>query len=127
MLGDPLSPGRVGVATEEQLSAQTVGAALDEQLSSRTVEAPLPPPRFSPLSKDRFALQVTVSRCTHDKLRYAQDLLSHQLPSGDLAEVLDLALDALIGKLEKRKFAATSRPPNATRRSTQSARHIPAT
>jgi len=52
-------------------------------------------------------------------------LLGHQVPSGDLAEVLDRALDALIAKLEKRKFAATDRPQRKPRPA-RDARTIPA-
>lgn len=139
MLGDQLSPKRVenavdvelsqrrvSGAVDEQLSAQTVGAAVDDQLCSKAVETAIPRPKVSPLSADRFALQLTVSRCTHDKLRYAQELLSHQLPSGDLPEVFDRALDALIMQLEKRKFAATPRPREANHRATLSPRHVPA-
>ena len=126
MRGDQGSPGAPGTAVGDQLSPGTVGSKADEQLSSRTVETAIPRAKVSPLSEARFALQITVSRCMHDKLRYAQELLSHQLPSGDMAEVLDRALDALIVKLEKRKFAATSRPRRATHRVTKSARHIPA-
>src|SRR5213594_799304 len=67
-------------------------------------------PRVTSLSPERFGLQLTMSQSTHDKLRHAQELLSHQIPSGDVAEVLDRALDALIEKLEKRKFARARRP-----------------
>ena len=34
----------------------------------------------------------------------------HELPSGDVAQVLKLALQALIPQLEKRRFSATTRP-----------------
>ena len=61
--------------------------------------------RVAPLSAERFALQVTIEKDTHDKLRYAQALLSHQLPSGDIAQVVDRALDVLVAQLEKQKFA----------------------
>jgi hypothetical protein len=71
---------------------------------------PAPPTRVAPLSPERFALQITIDQETHDKLRYAQTLLGHALPSGDVALVLGRALDALIGQLEKRKFASTTRP-----------------
>src|SRR5260221_13084558 len=64
------------------------------------------PSRVAPLGPRRFALQVTIEQSTHDKLRYAQQLLGHQVPTGDIAKVLDRALDALISRLEKRKFAA---------------------
>ena len=78
------------------------------------------------MASQRFALQVTVGQRTHDKLRYAQALLGHQIPSGDLAEVLDRALDALIGQLEKRTFAATDRPRPGRRRSAAAGRQVPA-
>ena len=95
--------------------------------SAQTLAAPapaVPAPRVAPLSPGRFGVQLTVSQATHDKLRYAQVLLSHAVPSGDLAEVLDRALDALIVSLEKRKFAATDKPHGARR--TSDSRHIPA-
>ena len=63
-----------------------------------------------------------MSQSTHDKLRYAQELLSHQIPSRDVAEILDRALDALIERLERRKCARASRPLPGGR----PARHIPA-
>jgi hypothetical protein len=65
--------------------------------------------RLAALSPGRFALQVTIAEETHDKLRYAQSLLGHAVPGGDLAQVLDRALEALIERLERRKFAASAR------------------
>jgi len=56
-------------------------------------------------------VQFTVTKSTRDKLRHAQDLLSHAVPSGDVAEVLDRALDALITQLEKRKLGVGTRRP----------------
>jgi 5-methylcytosine-specific restriction endonuclease McrA len=79
----------------------------------------------APLSPQRFVLQVTVGQATHDKLRHAQALLGHQIPSRDVAQVLDRALDALIQKLERQKLAATAKP-RRTQRPTASRRHIPA-
>src|SRR5439155_25472014 len=74
---------------------------------------------LAPVAPERYLLEVTVGRNTHDKLQYAKDLLGHQVPSGDLARVLDRALDALIERLEKRKFAATARPRRSARPSAQ--------
>jgi hypothetical protein len=76
-------------------------------------------PKISPVSPQRFALQTTLGQATLDKLRYAQDLLG--ISSGDLALVINRALDALILQIEKRKFAATPKPrgsaaPAETRR-----------
>jgi hypothetical protein len=81
---------------------------------------------MAPVAPERFALQLTIGKGTHDKLRYAQALLSHQIPSDDMAAVLDRALDALIGRLEKRKFAATDQPRQVPKCSAANSRHVPA-
>jgi 5-methylcytosine-specific restriction endonuclease McrA len=85
---------------------------------------PEPRAKLAPLSPQRFALQVTVTQGTHDKLRYAQALLGHAVAPGDVAQVLDRALDALIAKLEQRRFAVTSR--SVPRRSQGKGRYVPA-
>ena len=90
------------------------------------IEIPAPRSGLTPLAPERFALQVTISQVTRDKLRHAQDLLGHRISSGDVAQVLDLALDALIGKLEARKFAATERPRPPRWRKSSDSRSIPA-
>ena len=80
---------------------------------------------MAPVAPERFVLHLTIGQRTHDKLRYAQDLLRHAITSGDLGEVLDRVLDLAVGQLEKRKFAAT-RQPRSNRRPTASRRHVPA-
>jgi hypothetical protein len=99
-------------------------AGSQEPRNPAPVAPPAPRAKVSPLSPERYALQVTVGQATHDKLRRAQELLAHALPSGDVAQVLDRALDALILALERRKLAATERPRQ--RRSSASKRYIPA-
>jgi hypothetical protein len=69
-----------------------------------------------PLAPERFALQTTISQAIRDKLEHAKALMSHRNPSGDVSVVLDAALDALIEKLEKQKFAKTDRPRAAKAR-----------
>jgi HNH endonuclease len=81
--------------------------------------------KVTPLAPRRFKLELTIGQETHDKLRHAQALLGHQIPSGDMAQVFDRALDALIVQLEERKFAATAKPREHPRPTT-SRRHIPA-
>jgi hypothetical protein len=82
------------------------------------------PSRLVPIATERFALHVSFGRSAYDKLRYAQSLLGHQVPSGDLSEVLERVLDLAIGQLEKRKLGATHRP-RPVRRFSQNARYIP--
>ncbi len=81
--------------------------------------------KVTPVAPERFDLHLTIGQSMQDKLRYAQELLGHALPSGDLAQVLDRALDSLIKDLEKRKFATTRRPRRSMRPGTNP-RHIPA-
>jgi hypothetical protein len=93
-----LSPGTVG----------TLAGVCGHELAP--VGAGIPPARLTPLAPRRFGLQATLSQATYEKLRRAQELLRHQVPAGDIAQVLDRALDVLIAKLERRKFAAAARP-----------------
>jgi hypothetical protein len=85
--------------------------------------APAPPPKdegrakLAPLAPERFALQVTIGEATEKKLRRAQALLRHQVPSGDLSEVLDRALDALLDRVEGRKLGK-ARAPRAAKKCT---------
>ena len=69
-------------------------------------------PRASvaPLSPDRYKLQVTIGAGTLDKLRCAQDMLGHAIPSGEEAAVVDRALTVLLLELAKTKFASTPNP-----------------
>ena len=76
--------------------------------------APMQPParqsRTAPLSSTTYALQLTMTAETHAKLRRAQDLMRHRQPDGNLAVVLDRALDALLVQLERQLLAKTQRP-----------------
>jgi hypothetical protein len=96
------------------------------QLAPGRVAASTTTARLAPTAPGRYSLQLTIGKGTHDKLRHAQALLGHQVPSGEVAEVLDRALDALIGQLERRKFAATSRPRPRQKRPSANPRHVPA-
>ncbi len=83
------------------------------------------PAGVTPLSPDRYKLQVTIGGETVEKLRLAKDMLRHALPSGDEAAVLDRALTALLADLARSKFAATDRPRPANGSASDS-RYIPA-
>jgi hypothetical protein len=71
--------------------------------------------RVEPLSQDRFLVKFTASRAMRDKLEQARDLMRHANPSGDLAIVLERAVDSLIADLEKTRFGQTSRPQKKPR------------
>jgi len=74
---------------------------------------PPPPARptlVKPLAPDRYEIRFTASALTREKLRLAQDLLRHAIPTGELGEIIDRALTALLEDLARKKFAATERP-----------------
>jgi hypothetical protein len=61
---------------------------------------------LAPLAEERYRLQLAISEEVKRKLEAAQELLSHANAEGDLAVVLERALDALIGQLRGRRFGA---------------------
>ena len=88
-------------------------------------EPPARPAVVAPLTSERYKVQFTVTRETHDKLRRAQDLLRHSIPNGDPAAIFDRALTLLLREVEKAKLAATIRR-RASAQSREGSRHVPA-
>lgn len=67
---------------------------------------------------------VTVAPSDHAKLRDAQALLRHQIPSGDMTQVLSRLIDLGLAQLQKRKHGAGVRP-SARRERSANPRQIP--
>jgi hypothetical protein len=86
---------------------------------------PIRRPVVQALASDLYKLQVTLSSQGHRRLRRAQDLLRHVLPTGDVAAIVERALALLVADLERKKTAATTRP-RAARAARPHTRHIPA-
>jgi 5-methylcytosine-specific restriction endonuclease McrA len=80
----------------------------------------------TPLSPECYLLEVTLTRETHDKLRLAQALSRHTLPTGDVASILDRALTLLVDHLERRRFAHVKSPRRRPLERGTAGRHIPA-
>jgi hypothetical protein len=123
--GDEHAPAHAVELNSSASTAETATTSSGEHapahVYSRTLHT-----KVAPLSPGRFALQVTLGQGTHDKLRYAQSLLGHSVPSGDLAQVLDRALDSLIAQLEKQRFARSARSCSSHRGHSENVRHVPA-
>jgi 5-methylcytosine-specific restriction endonuclease McrA len=122
-------------SVDSQLETNTLSAASEPdkrlpneswglQLSSRPEPVVLPARaakatgkrigHVAPLSPRRFKVEITIGEKAHDTLRQLQDLLSHQIPSGDPALVIERALEDLLKKTLKSKTAMTERPRKAT-------------
>ena len=117
----PPAPARVGTG---------LGAPEEPRPSSGPIPAltshPRPPrPLVTPLATDRYEIRFTASMATRDKLKLAQDLLRHTIPSGDPAEIIDRALSVLIDELARRKLANVRTPQRTIRETGDGSRHIP--
>jgi len=86
---------------------------------------PAPRPVVAPLTPERYRLQFTVSKETHDRLRRIQELLRREIPDGDPGAIFDRALLLLEREVQKAKCAATTRP-GPRRPIAAGSRHIPA-
>jgi hypothetical protein len=119
---------------ERQHSPENAGAAVPttcppaagpgRQHSPENAAWLTPRPQVTPLAPQRFGLQVTLDQETHDLLRRAQALTSHQVPAGEILPVLKGALRSYVEQLERQKYAATTRAGKA--RPCSSKRTIPA-
>ena len=82
-------------------------------------------PTIAPLAPERYKVQFTVSKDTHDKLRRVQELLCREVPNGDPAAIFDRALDLLLRAVAKKKTAAfVGRTGRCTQRRYIEAHHI---
>jgi hypothetical protein len=82
------------------------------------------PAEVTPLSPDRYRYQLTMGGATLEKLRLAQEMLRHALPSGDDEILIDRALTLLLEDLARRRFGSeeSARP---TRKAATDARRVP--
>jgi hypothetical protein len=124
----PLEPMPIPVAAESRAAAEPVGSsfALEPTALILGVAPPVQRSPVKPLATDRYEFRFTASGATRDKLRLAQDLLRQVVPSGDLAEVVDRALSALIEQLSRKKLSIVRRPRAKARAAAAGARHVPA-
>jgi hypothetical protein len=124
---EPIPAAPLSLAAAQPAPGQVEGDAA----CNLTMPGPAPGqvaerPRVTPLSAEAFALQCTLDRAAHDDLHYAQSLMGHQPDARDLGKVVGRALRLLVMALEKRKFAATSKPRRGQKQASSGTRYIPA-
>jgi hypothetical protein len=98
----------VGVAVTTAAVAPPAHASQGADFPAPRVDAA--PAVALPPAPDRFEVRFTAKSDTVEKLKMVQDLLSHAVPTGDVAEVVDRALTALAEQLLRKKFAVTDAP-----------------
>lgn len=112
----PPRPAGVHIPSGSPVSAASHGAEGTSVRRSAEV---------TPLSPDRYRVQVTIGTGTLEKLRLAKDLLRHSVPSGDEAVILDRALTALLDDIARQRCGATA-SPRASAGVSPGSRHVPA-
>ena len=125
----PDLPERIeALSPSPALSIPTAGHVkeLPKSLVPEPVASSTPHGKVTPLSAERVALQTSIATAAYENLRYAQALLGHQLRTGDIAEVIERASEAIVREAEKQKFCATSRQRPGRHGSSADPRHIPA-
>lgn len=97
--------------------AQQVAPSPAHQAGQRATSSSAPA-QLEPLSAERYKVQFTASKALHDKLRLAQQLLSHRVAPTDLAAVVEAALDKLIDDVMHERFATPRHSRRTTRTTT---------
>jgi 5-methylcytosine-specific restriction endonuclease McrA len=114
------------VGAPTPVSAPTLPAT---SVEAAIVAPPEPPPPFRPppvvptrrpivetTSPERYRVQFTIGKESHEKLRRVQALLRREIPNGDPRAIFDRALTLILENVEKTKLgAAKPRPPRSIR------------
>lgn len=127
----PLPDAKAIVRREPKPAVAPRAARLLEDAEHLPVEpppTPIPLPRPAvvvPLAPARYKIQFTADEDTHQKLRHAQNLLRHQVPTGDLCTIVKRALTLLIEEVERTKLGMGRNPRANARPVRDGSRHIP--
>ena len=124
---------RNGNTSDATDAGQLATANASRRPPSQAPNTPAPRPgehgTVAPLSEDRFKVQFSASSALRDKLQRAEELLgplhAGGVANGDIAGVVERALDELIEDLEKKRFAKTTRPQKKQRARKPGTRYVP--
>ncbi|HET6897730.1 MAG TPA: hypothetical protein VFK70_05255, partial [Vicinamibacteria bacterium] len=105
----PSTVRKLPAVTVPAPSAPTATSAASEPEAS-ILTPPARRPIIEPTSPERYRVQFTVGKETHDRLRRLQALLRREIPNGDPAAIFDRAVTLLLEKVEKEKIGATQKP-----------------
>jgi hypothetical protein len=97
-------------ATTASAPVATSPVAATEPASSILTPSPARRPIIEPTSPERYRVQFTVGKDTHDKLGRLQALLRREIPNGDPGAIFDRAVTLLLEKVERTKIGAAAKP-----------------
>jgi hypothetical protein len=108
-------PERAAVSSEEptpltepaSLPLLAIPAPPEREETPGAAQLPTPAPRRAevrPLSAATYEVRFTASLALKVKLEQAEELLRHRIDRGDLADVIERAVDLLIDEVKKERF-----------------------
>jgi hypothetical protein len=108
----PSSVRKLPTATPATPSAPvaTSPVAASEPVPSILTPPPTRRPIIEPTAPERYRVQFTVGKDTHDKLRRLQALLRREIPGGDPGAIFDRAITLLLEKVERAKIGRAAKP-----------------
>jgi len=98
------------VAPAAPVATSPVAATVVESVPPILTPPPTRRPIIEPTAPERYRVQFTVGKDTHDRLRRLQALLRREIPDGDPGAIFDRAVTLLLEKVEKAKLGATTKP-----------------
>jgi len=121
---------RETVLRELALATGDGGDPEQDGTESRIESGPIPASSVKnltiPLSPRRYRLHVTIGQPAKDALEELRNLLSHQIPDGDPALVVEKALALLLAETKRKRAALSKRPRRKVQKATKKTRAIPA-
>jgi len=126
----PQPAAQTSAVTESAAMVTTAPAIPVSTAAERSPRILTPPPSrravIEPTAPERYRVQFTVGKDTHDKLRRLQALLRREIPNGDPGAIFDRAVALLLEKVEKEKLGRTTRPrPIRPGTDNSRSRHMP--
>ncbi len=110
------SPSGVPTSDGVQLASGTGAVPVSQAAVAQPSGSHSPDPgamsrgTVSPLSPSRYEFRFTGDEETADLLQEAQELLSHSVPSGDIAEIFKRGLMLAVEDARRKRYAATGKP-----------------
>jgi hypothetical protein len=122
--------GALGHATDGATNGAVSGVSRAQGTAAWGAQAAVPARRArnltTPLSPGRYRLQVTIGQEARDRLLELRNLLSHQIPDGDLAAVIERALEVLLAETKKKRGALAGKSRAGRKKGGGRTRTIPA-
>jgi hypothetical protein len=91
-------------------AATSTATATRVEVATLAPPEPVRRPIIETTSPERYRVQFTIGKESHDKLRRVQALLRREIPDGDPGAIFERAVSLLLEKVEKAKLGAALKP-----------------